>query len=152
MVRPGLGIPISRRTLFGCRPCRGPQLPPVDLAVGRERNLWNRQPAPRNQGSGQHPPQALCLGCGSGDLSFQPVSGKGRIHSFAIMRHDHYPSFRDRLPYVNLWVELDEQPFLIVIANLLEAAPEEAAIGKPVEVVFQEISDEITLPQFRLIG
>ena len=103
-------------------------------------------------GRWQHPPQALCLGCGSSDLSFQAVSGKGRIHSFAIMRHDHYPSFRDRLPYVNLWVELDEQPFLIVIANLLEAAPEEAAIGKPVEVVFQEISDEITLPQFRLIG
>lgn len=102
-------------------------------------------------GRWQHPPQALCLGCGSGDLAFRPVSGKGRIHSFTIMRHDHYPSFRNRLPYVNLWVELDEQPFLIVIANLLEAAPEEAAIGRAVEVVFQQISDEITLPQFRLV-
>ena len=53
-------------------------------------------------------------------------------------------AIRKRLPYVNLWVELDEQPFLLVIANLLEAAPEEAAIGRAVEVVFQSISDQVT--------
>ena len=52
-------------------------------------------------------------------------------------------------PYVLAIVELEEGPRMMT--NLVDVAPDPAAIriGMPVEVVFQDVTDEIALPQFR---
>jgi uncharacterized OB-fold protein len=46
--------------------------------------------------------------------------------------------------------ELEEQANLILLSNLVNAEAEEAVIGRPVEVVFEEIGGGFALPQFRL--
>jgi hypothetical protein len=45
---------------------------------------------------------------------------------------------------------LEEQPFLTITANLVEADPDEVEIGMPVEVTFEPLTDEVVLPQFRI--
>jgi uncharacterized OB-fold protein len=47
-------------------------------------------------------------------------------------------------------VELDEG--IRLISNLVDTRPEEISIGMPVEVVFDEIADDLTLPKFRKVG
>ena len=106
----------------------------------------------RRSGRFMHPPQRLCLCCGEDDLEFAPVSGKGTIYSFTVMRDQRVQGFTDRVPYISAFVELDEQPLLILVCNLLGAREEDVEIGRRVEVAFERLTPEITLPQFRLAG
>src|SRR5687768_3196704 len=57
-----------------------------------------------------HPPVRLCDQCGSPDLAYETVSGRGRIYSYTIMRQTSVAGFEDQVPYTNALVELEEQP------------------------------------------
>jgi len=89
--------------------------------------------------------------CGKSDLKFEQVRGRGVIYSFVVMRDQRVQGFEDRVPYLNVWVELEEQPHLVLVTNLVDADLADVAIGAPVEVTFEKMTDEITLPQFRLV-
>lgn len=95
-------------------------------------------------------PRNLCLQCQSDALDWTAVSGFGRIYTFTVNHRAPNAFFKARLPYVVAVVELDEGPRLM--ANILDAAPEAVAIGARVKVRFENASDEITLPQFALLG
>jgi uncharacterized OB-fold protein len=96
-----------------------------------------------------HPPGVICTHCGSEKLAFEPVSGRGQVYSYSVMYDKRVRGFEERVPYVSAWVELEEQPLLIVVANVYDLAPEAVRIGLPVEVFFEKITDAVTLPQFR---
>ena len=110
----------------------------------------------------RYPPGSGCPWCMSLDWTWQEVSGKGTIYSYEIIVHAIQPGFRDLTPYPVVVVELDEQrgvptasEGVRLIANLVDAqfqpeAEANVAIGKRVEVVFQDLSEEFTLPQFKL--
>ena len=98
----------------------------------------------------QHPPYATCVNCMSIDLKFEPVSGKGAIYAYTIMYHTGDKRFASAVPYASIIVELDDAPGALMAGNLLEAPYTEAKVGRRVEVVFQQLNDDITLPQFRL--
>ena len=57
------------------------------------------------------------------------------------------PWFEKRVPYAVVQVELDEGPRLTT--NLLDCPLGEIRIGMPVEADFEDITEEITLLQFR---
>jgi hypothetical protein len=76
-----------------------------------------------------------------------PVSGRGEILSFYLMHQVYHPGFAAEVPYPVILVKLAEGPKLI--SNLVDCAPEEVRIGLPVEVVFEKLSDEVTIPKFR---
>ena len=98
----------------------------------------------------QHPPYATCVRCMAIDLAFEPVSGKGQIYAYTIMYHAGDKRFAAAIPYASIIVELDDAPGALLAANLLEAPYTEAKVGRRVEVVFESLNDDITLPQFRL--
>jgi uncharacterized protein len=98
----------------------------------------------------QHPPYATCVRCMTTDLAFEPVSGKGAIYAYTIMYHAGDRRFAAAIPYASIIVELDDAPGALLAANLLEAPYTAAKVGRRVEVVFEPLNDEITLPQFRL--
>ena len=114
-------------------------------------------PGPRGD-----PPGSGCPWCMSLNWSWQAVSGKGTIYTYEIVVHAIQAGFREIAPYPVVVVELDEQrgvptehEGLRLVANLVDAqfnpeAEENVAIGKRVDVVFQTINDEFTLPQFKL--
>jgi len=74
------------------------------------------------------------------------VSGKGRVYSWTIVTRPVHPAFE--VPYAVVIVELDERVRLV--SNIVDCKPEDVYIGMPVEVTFEDVTGEITLPKFRL--
>jgi uncharacterized OB-fold protein len=66
------------------------------------------------------------------------------------MYHTGDKRFASAVPYASIIVELDDAPGALLAGNLLEAPYTEAKVGQRVEVVFETLNDDITLPQFRL--
>ncbi|SRR6266567_2644313 len=87
----------------------------------------------------------VCAACLSPDLTWQPASGRGTVFSYTVVHHPFHPAFASETPYVVADVELEEGP--VLTSNVLPV--EGVRIGLPVEVYFEPVSDEITLPKFR---
>ena len=98
----------------------------------------------------QHPPYATCTRCVATDLRFEPVRGIGTIYAYTIMYHTGDKRFAAAVPYASIIVELDDAPGALMAGNLLDAEYTEAKVGRRVEIVFEKLNDDITLPQFRL--
>jgi uncharacterized OB-fold protein len=98
-----------------------------------------------------HPPRPACDACQSQQLQFEPVSGRGTVYSFTIMHQPNIAGFEDQIPYVNIFVELAEQPLLFMVANLPGSERDKVRIGGRVEAYFEDVDAEVTLPQFRLV-
>jgi len=81
-----------------------------------------------------HPPAADCPDCG-GVLAAEPVSGTGTVLTYTVNHQPFNPSVP--VPYVIAIVELDEQPGLLLAANIVDCAPEDVRIGLPVQVRFE---------------
>ena len=96
-----------------------------------------------------HLPRPLCRHCLSDDLAPRVVSGRGRIHTWTRTHYVYHPAFADRVPYPVVLVELEEDPTVRICSNLVECDGVEIRSGLPVEVVFEDLDDEISLPQFR---
>ncbi len=98
-----------------------------------------------------HPPRLACDTCQSQQLYFEQMSGRGTIYSFTVMHQPNIAGFEDEIPYLNILVELEEQPKLFMVSNLPMAEQDKVQIGKQVEVFFEEVADDITLPRFRVV-
>ncbi len=96
-----------------------------------------------------HPPRELCPRCRSERFEFEAVSGRGHLYSWSVMRSGGNPGFEDRLPYAVLVVELEEQPGLFTIGNVVDCALDAITLGMPLEVTWEQLTDEVTLPQWR---
>jgi len=99
-------------------------------------------------GDWSHPPRPMCPKCRSLEKEWSPSSGKGTIHSWVTYQEAPHPGFK--APYSVVLVELEEGVRLV--SNLVDVKPEEITIGMPVEVVFDQVTDEIVLPKFRKAG
>jgi hypothetical protein len=97
-----------------------------------------------------HYPRAACPHCLSQDLEWAPASGRGAIYSYTVARRPTASVFADMTPYVIAIVELEEGPRMTT--NIVGCPPEEVRIGMPVEVVFDDVTDEVTLVKFRPRG
>jgi uncharacterized OB-fold protein len=95
----------------------------------------------------RHYPRALCPSCLSDRVEWVRCSGKGTVYTFTVTYQNQAPGFREELPYVLAYVELEEG--VRMLTNLIGCAPEEVRIGMPVEVVFDDVTPEATLPKFR---
>jgi uncharacterized OB-fold protein len=67
------------------------------------------------------------------------------------MHQPNIAGFEHEIPYVNIFVELDEQPLLFLVSYLPGSEREKVRIGGRVEVYFEKVDADITLPQFRLV-
>ena len=96
-----------------------------------------------------HPPSPRCPKCFSDAVAPSAVSGRGTVYSYTINRQAWVPGLE--VPFVLAIVELDEQPGLRLMTNLVECLPEEAEIGMPVEVAFVE-RGEVFIPVFHKVA
>jgi uncharacterized OB-fold protein len=96
-------------------------------------------------------PREMCPHCRSMEAEWESVSGRGSVYSKVVCHPPVLPAFQERAPYAVVLVELDEDPSLRMVGNVLDASPDEIRIGASVHVAFQEISEDITLPQWRLV-
>ena len=89
----------------------------------------------------------MCSECTSDAYDWNPVSGKGRVFSFVIYHRAYHPGFQGEIPYVVGVIELDEGPRML--SNVVGCKPEEVRCDMPVEVTFEDITDEMSLPKFQ---
>ena len=95
----------------------------------------------------QYYQQQLCRECGSEELVYKAASGAGTVHSFSVVHRAPGPAFKDELPYAVLLVELAEGPRMI--SSYTGGPAAEVTFEMNVQLVFDKISDEITLPRFK---
>jgi len=98
----------------------------------------------------RHYPRAVCPSCLSDRVEWLRAAGAGTVYTFTITHQNQSAGFRDSLPYVLAYVELDEGVRLLT--NIVDCAPDDVGIGMPVEVVFEDVTAEIALPKFRPTG
>lgn len=92
------------------------------------------------------PAREECPRCLSGEVSWSPSTGRGRIVSWVVYHHASHPAFATRVPYNVAIVELEEGARLIT--NVL-ADESDLAIDRPV-VLRVEQEDGFSLPRFAL--
>ncbi len=91
-------------------------------------------------------PRSACPHCGSTQLTWQAVSGKGEVYSFTVVHRAPSLGFKEHVPYVVAVVTLAEGPHLMT--RLTAVQPETVHIGLLVQVDFERQDEEITLPVF----
>jgi uncharacterized OB-fold protein len=99
-------------------------------------------------GTVRYPPKEICPACLSPDATWDRMSGKGTVWSWVEMHQPYFAGFREDLPYVVLFVRLEEGPMMM--ANLVDSDRSQLQCEAPVEVTFVDATAEISLPQFRL--
>lgn len=91
-----------------------------------------------------HPPAPVCPQCLGRALSPDALSGRATVATFTV---NHHPWDGSTEPWVVALVELDEQPDVRLMTNIVGIDPGEVAIGMPVQVVFED-HDPVFVPLF----
>jgi len=91
--------------------------------------------------------RAMCGCCLGGDLEHREASGEGTIYSFSTVYRPPSAEFKDDVPYTVVLVELSEGPRML--STLVDMAPDAVRIGQRVQIVYDRVTEAITLPRFR---
>lgn len=93
------------------------------------------------------PPSPLCPRCWSRKYTWAKLSGRGRVNSWVVFHQAYFKAYEHDIPYNVAEVELDEGPR--VLSNLVGIANNQIRAGMPVEIVFDDVTREITLAKFQ---
>lgn len=105
------------------------------------------------------PPRPMCPWCQSFDHEWKAVSGRATVWSFVIPHPPLLPAYQEFAPYNVIVVELDEDPTIRMVGNLVASEhqpinsvdPYSIQIGDPVRVVFAKVgegNDAFVLPRW----
>ncbi|GFG84058.1 hypothetical protein MALGJ_07340 [Mycolicibacter algericus] len=83
-----------------------------------------------------HPPGPACWRCRSTDVAPEPVSGRATVAAYTVNRQNWIPGFEP--PYVVAIVELNDEPDIRLITNVVGVPMEDVRVGMPVEVFFED--------------
>jgi len=93
-------------------------------------------------------PRTVCPTCMSEDLEFVPSAGRGTIYSHTTLYRAGHHGYADEVPYTIVLVDLDEG--VRMLADLVGPQPDAVAVGQRVEVLFDAVTEDFTVPRFRL--
>ncbi|GAA2342868.1 OB-fold domain-containing protein [Saccharopolyspora halophila] len=96
----------------------------------------------------RHPPGPMCPECGATKPKHLVSDGLGEVYSYVVHHRPAIPG--KQLPLVIALVELDEG--VRMLAELHGLAPEDVRIGQRVEIAYQRVDDELTLPYWKPRG
>ena len=92
-------------------------------------------------------PKLFCPQCLSSDLRWIQASGKGKVYTFTTVYGYQPKDFVQDVPYVVAVIRLEEG--VQMMANIVGCSPEEINCGTDVEVVFEDVTEDISLPRFK---
>jgi hypothetical protein len=97
-------------------------------------------------------PRPFCPRCGSWALEWRPASGRATLYSFTVVHRPPTREWPGPVPYVVALVDLEEGVRLMT--TLVDVAPDPAGlrIGLPLEVTYDDVTPEITLPRYRPVA
>jgi len=91
----------------------------------------------------------MCAECSSWQWEWTRSGGRGTVFTWTVATRAMHPAFQADVPYAAVVIEMAEGVRLL--SQVVDCPSDELAIGMPVEVVFDEVTPEITLPKFRRI-
>ena len=94
-------------------------------------------------------PKMYCPDCLSSNLEWAKASGKGKVYSHMTVYAFQPTEFADDVPYVVAIIELDEG--VRMMSNIVGCPPDDVHCGIEVQVVFEKVTDAITLAKFKLV-
>lgn len=95
-----------------------------------------------------YPPSFGCPQCLSNNYEWAKMSGKGKIWSWVVFHQLYFQSYSEDIPYNVIVVQLEEGP--LMTSNMVAVKNEDIKCDMPVEVVFDAVTSEISLPKFKL--
>lgn len=101
-------------------------------------------------GAFRHPPSPVCWRCRSFEHVWAPVAGTGTLFSYAVVHRAFLPELAAHVPYTVAVVALDDAPGVRLVSNVVGVEPGALRVGLPVEVVFEDVTPDVSLPRFRL--
>lgn len=101
-------------------------------------------------GQFRYPPRSLCPNCHETEAEWRPISGRGRVYVSLVMCHSYGSVWEGDVPYNVSIIELEEK--LHMWSNVVGCSPDDVKIGDKVSIVYEDVTEEITLPKFRRVG
>lgn len=96
-------------------------------------------------------PKKVCPVCLAEDYEWVNVSGKGKVYAFSCPEKIATPpEFVNDEPFIVAIIDLEEG--VRMCSNIVQCAPDQVHIDMQVEVVFERLDDEFTLPKFRPVA
>lgn len=92
-------------------------------------------------------PRIACPHCAADRLEWVEASGRGRIYSYTVVENNAPSAFIADMPYVVAVIRLEEGVQLL--SNIVGCDPHSVECDMPVEVCFEPLDEEFTLPKFR---
>ena len=93
-------------------------------------------------------PRLFCPTCLGDALEWRRVSGKGTLLTYVLSARPA-PGFENELPYAIAIVQLAEGPHLMTNIVNIAITPQNLPVGLPVEVVFDDVNESISIPRFQ---
>ena len=103
----------------------------------------------QDDGTYVHPPAPVCPECLGKNISAEAVSGRATVLTYTL-NHQQWVPAPDH-PYCIAIVELEEQPGLRLMTNVVNCPAEDVRIGMPVKVLFEAYED-VFIPVFEPAG
>jgi uncharacterized OB-fold protein len=93
------------------------------------------------------PPAPVCPECRSPDSDWKEVAGQGEVYTYTLV---HRPiAAGQKLPFVIAVIALEDSGGVRIISNLVDVKSDELEIGMPVELVWEDMSADLSIPRFR---
>jgi uncharacterized OB-fold protein len=84
-------------------------------------------------------PEGQCPQC-EGPLAWVPVSGRGTLFSWAVVRRPFLPAFSEMVPFVSALVALDEDPAVRIVSYVVDVEPDDVAADMPLVARFRPLA------------
>lgn len=97
----------------------------------------------------RHPPIAGCPDCHSFDVEWKEVPGTGEVFTYTVTHYAAGPGYEEHAPYNVTVVLLDGTEDVRMVTHMVDVDYDDIEIGMPVEVAWETVDEETTLPLFR---
>ncbi len=97
-------------------------------------------------------PRVICPHCQSFNIEWFEASGEGTIHTFAVQQRA-FGGWADEVPFATAFIDMREGGRMMTVLRGVNAEePETIDIGAPVKIEFEQASDDIFVPYWRVTG
>jgi uncharacterized OB-fold protein len=95
----------------------------------------------------RHVPRLLCPACSSADWQWTATTGRGQVFTWVEAARAMHPAFAEEAPYTAVVVEMEEG--VRIVSRVIDCPPDELSIGMSVNVVYDDVTEDVSLPLFK---
>jgi uncharacterized protein len=92
------------------------------------------------------PPGRYCRNCNSQEFTFEELPGTGTVFTCTVVRQGRNETEAANIPYMPAVIEPDGAEGIRFVSAVVDCEPDDVKPGMKVKVVFDKVSDELTVP------